>query len=170
MPVGQIAWNKGKPWSDAVRRKMSKTRIAKYGVNRMIRTDGYVITFKPEHPNCKSDGYVMEHRVIMAAHLGRPLRDDEVVHHKNGIKSDNRLENLQLLNPSQHRALENTVDMTGRVCTICGSNKTRICYRDKYHIVARPHWAYVDGQVTCHNCYMRNYQRKRKMNIKPLRT
>ena len=63
-----------------------------------INNKGYILIHSPEHPACKNNKrkYVGEHRLIMEKHLGRYLKSDESVHHKNGIKTDNRLENLEL--------------------------------------------------------------------------
>lgn len=63
---------------------------------RRRKPEGYVLLYRPEHPNARKDGRVAEHTVVMADKLGRPLNPGENVHHKNGIRDDNRPENLEL--------------------------------------------------------------------------
>lgn len=57
---------------------------------------GYVLVKLPDHPNSAKNGWALEHRVVMADHLGRGLLPEETVHHENGVKNDNRLSNLEL--------------------------------------------------------------------------
>lgn len=58
--------------------------------------DGYIYIWKPEHPGANARGHIMEHRLVMEGHLGRLLEPREEIHHKNGVKDDNRIENLVL--------------------------------------------------------------------------
>lgn len=66
---------------------------------------GYIFTRIPEHPRANNNGYVPEQVLIMEKHIGRFLESDEIVHHINGIKDDNRLENLQLIKANEHQSI-----------------------------------------------------------------
>ena len=79
------------------------TRNDRQRSNRKLEVSagGYFKLYVPEHPNANGNGYVLEHRKVMSDFLGRPLLDSEQVHHKNGNRQDNRLENLELWSTRQ---------------------------------------------------------------------
>ncbi len=66
-----------------------------------VAKTGYKYLGIKNHPLANKHGRVAEHILIMSQHLGRPLRKGENVHHKNGIRDDNRIENLELWSTSQ---------------------------------------------------------------------
>lgn len=81
----------------------SVTRKASPGHSKPWKDkDGYVmVPYQKGHPNARKDGYIREHTLVMSEYLGRPLLSNENVHHKNGQRADNRIENLELWSTSQ---------------------------------------------------------------------
>jgi hypothetical protein len=74
---------------------------------RIINKDGYVEIYSPNHPNRKKHThYILEHRLVIEEHLGRTLLRTEVVHHVNGDKQDNRIENLELFGSNAEHLAE----------------------------------------------------------------
>lgn len=80
-----------------------------YG-NKSTGKDGYVRVKMPDHPNANKDGRLMEHTLVMSQVLGRPLRPDEEVHHLNGVRGDNRPNNLELWDRSKQPAGQRVED------------------------------------------------------------
>jgi len=81
-------------------------RAGRWNKGILKNHDGYVLVrVGKDHPMHVANGYAYEHRLAMANHLGRTLTRDELVHHSNGIKDDNRLENLALIYKADHQRI-----------------------------------------------------------------
>lgn len=85
-----------KAWLDKDRSVDNRSKI-----NPSIDKEGYVLLYMPDHPNCAVSGGYPEHRYVMEQTIGRILVKGENVHHKNGIRNDNRPENLELWSSRQ---------------------------------------------------------------------
>lgn len=86
-----IGWNEGE-------------RHPRFAGGAYIDDKGYIRVLRKGHP-FGNKGYVYMHRLVMEAYLGRFLETEEVVHHINEIKLDNRVENLFLTTPPEHSAI-----------------------------------------------------------------
>lgn len=111
----------GTTMPEATREKISATRLrigfpgkrgkdsATWKGGKTIK-DGYILISQPDHPHANNHGYVREHVLVMCNHLGRYLEPNEIIHHINGVKHDNRLENLVILTRAEH-CLEHINDL-----------------------------------------------------------
>lgn len=77
---------------------------------------------EPLHPKANSKGLYPLHRVLIENSIGRLLENGEVVHHVDGDKTNDSLENLMLLGNPQHAALHSEVPMVTCVCEMCGDS------------------------------------------------
>lgn len=105
---GHVSFNKNKHLSIETKEKISLSHkgkykiITKFGGHKKQRQDGYIEVYCPTNINANKQGYVMEHDLIIEETIKRPLKKDEVVHHINHIRNDNRIENLRLMTFKEH--------------------------------------------------------------------
>jgi hypothetical protein len=87
--------------------------------------NGYIRLLQPEHNRANMRGYVYEHIVVMENHLGRPLTKNENVHHINGNRGDNRIENLQLWSTRQPKGqrIEDKIEYAIEIMTQYASSE-----------------------------------------------
>lgn len=91
---------------------------------RKIGTKGYIFVKYPNHPRANKTGYIQEHILVAEQKLGRPLNDAEVIHHINGNKGDNSLENIYICaSVAEHADIERAI----RAYKACGHADWRKC-------------------------------------------
>lgn len=103
--------------------------------------------FRPDHPTSDKFGFIYEHRFVMEQHLGRLLDPNEVVHHINGVKDDNRIENLELIkdNP-KHISTHHKHVESDRHCFDCGTYETWVNKK------GWPVWTRIENNWYCRKC------------------
>jgi agmatine/peptidylarginine deiminase len=82
-----------------------------WNVEKIVSKGDYNYAIVRNHPARTKNDYVLEHRVVMENHLSRLLNTNEVVHHINHNKKDNRIENLYIMDKKEHNKILST---TGR--------------------------------------------------------
>lgn len=104
-------------------------------VEKIISKGDYNYCIVRDHPSRTKNDYVLHHRVVMENMLGRLLTKDEVVHHINGDKKDNRECNLEIMSNSEHASHHGeyvTKSMSEWVCPWCSKVFTREIYECRY--------------------------------------
>lgn len=132
----QKAWNKGKKLPEFSGEKSKNWKGGRY------ETQGYVFIYSPNHPRVKNQKrkYVFEHILVIEKKIGRFLKNNEVVHHINGIRNDNKINNLILFTRAQHMKFHNPLQyrtsedmMKHRICSICNEKHWAKGYCKKHY-------------------------------------
>jgi len=76
----------------------------------MIDRDGYIKTYAPDHPFPRRGGYILEHVRKVEIKIGRRIGKNECVHHVDGDRQNNNIDNLILMQKSKHSSEHRRLD------------------------------------------------------------
>lgn len=137
-----------------------------YKGGKFTDKDGYVRVHAPNHPRSNRSGHVYEHILVMENKIRRSVKLKETIHHKNEIKSDNREENLELLDSQKAHTKKHdvykhldggTAGTGGKIIIIPKQSKIKSIQSggktDVYDIVMKDPWRnFVANSIVVHNC------------------
>jgi hypothetical protein len=115
-----------------------------WNIEKQINKGDYYYAKVPNHPNAIRQGYVLYHRIVMENHLGRLLNANEVVHHVNGNKKDNRLENLKVMDKANHTRMHQFA--VGRKCVNLRCPQCNLLFNRE---LRQTHVGKKSGNFTC---------------------
>ena len=99
--ASRLGIGKSAEYNYKIRSERRCERSGTWKGGRQVRKK-HVLIKKHDYPGADKNGYILEHRYIMQEHLGRLLKEDEIIHHKNENPLDNRIENLQIMTNAEH--------------------------------------------------------------------
>ena len=136
---GMTPWNKGtrglvKPNKGNIKKGEHLNKKTEFQKGQKPRNwkggrrnvSGYIYIFSPEHPTKNTNKLVAEHRLTMEKHIGRFLKESEIVHHIDGDRKNNSISNLMLFpNSSSHHKFHHYGDHSF-ICKFCKRNQKEI--------------------------------------------
>lgn len=119
---------------------------------------GYVSEYSPDHPQARSTGYVSQHRLVMECLLGRLLEPQEVVHHRNHKRHDNRAANLELMTPESHSKHHAQI-ASRKACAALTEHVVRAALVGRTTLEAARHLGVSHGTLRLRFCHLLNLRR-----------
>lgn len=112
-----------------------------WNIKKIVSKGDYNYAIVPEHPHATKNGYVLEHRIVMENHLGHLLSTNDIVHHIDGNKKNNCIENLEVHDRAIHSKSHSIQQGRKMVKLICPSCKCEfIRTHNQTHLVKPSSW------------------------------
>jgi hypothetical protein len=164
---GAVIWSdRAHKWNRFIKRHTLSGDKAYRWSGGMILIEGYVFVYAPTHPKSRKEGYVKRATLVAEQSIGRFLGPDELVHHINGVKTDDTPDNLQVMSRSDHMRDHTTgsrnhqvklaEDDVREIIALAGSESRTVTARrfgvtrtNVYLIQTRKSWAHLD--LSLHN-------------------